>query len=462
MKKNFLTLAFLGICLLAGSNAMALSSPFPDVDGKHEHAGAITYLRGQGIISGYDDGTFRPDKTINRAEALKLVFLVRQALNEPVSANSKSISFPDVKSSDWFYTYVKDAYSLGIVQGYNDGYFRPANEITAAESLKIIYTGLIPELSLPTATSPPFAGVKESEWYAPYLEYGKSKQYIEADENGSYRPEQKMTRAKFAEAVYRVMYTKTNSLDKFPLNTDWRYCNVSTQGYKIKRPYSWQTFSAGEQLIFWKQDEGNGQVSFARLYPNSAVVIVAVDENTSRLPLQAYLEQIEYGVGANKQNLTLNNLPYASIVLENSGLQDSYFQLPDSRILAVYAQTGDGPLNAQLKEEIRYMVASVRASSSSNADEDNCFQSQSTGTTSGNVSSTDQLKAVILQMVLVNGKASSTLQQVTDAMLFETDSIGIGTGPVDYYYSTSLNLTLKVDRNSDTILATQTGNTSSF
>lgn len=471
MKKNFVKISLLGICFLAGSTASALTNPFPDVAGGTEHAGAIEYLRGQGIISGYDDGSFRPDNSINRAEALKLVFLVRQALNEPASANPQSISFPDVKSSDWFYNYVKEAYSLGIVQGYNDGYFRPANEITAAESLKIIYTGLIPELSLPAVTQPPFVGVQQSEWYAPYLEYGKSKHYIEAEETGSYQPEQKMTRAEFAEAIYRVMYTRSNNLDKFPLNTDWRYCDASAMGYKIKRPYSWQTFSAGEQLIFWKQDVENGQVSFARLYPNSAVVIVAVDENSSKLPLQAYLDQIEYGAEASKQNLTLNNLSYASIILENNGLQDSYFELPDGKILAVYAQTGDGPLSAQLKEEIRYMIGSVRASAMTNTDDDNCFQSAGTGSaavsgssslTPSVISSADQLKAVVLQMVLVEGKASATLKQITDSLLFDTDSIGIGTGPVDYYYSASLNLTLKVDRDSDTILATESGNTSNF
>jgi hypothetical protein len=457
--------------LSAQVTVLALGDPFPDVDGTTEHAAAIDFLQTKGIISGYPDGTFKPGNTNNRAEALKLVLLGRKSLALADITITQKPAFPDVTKSDWFYSYVEQAFNLKIVQGYSDGNFKPANEITAAESLKIIYSGLVPGFQLPQLTAAPFTDVPADQWFAPYLEYGRNRQLIEALGDGSYHPGRKMTRAEFAEAIYRTLYSESNKLEKFPLSQNWRYCNNYELGYKAKRPYSWLTLSAGNQQIFWKQDIENGQISFARVFPNSAVAIVAVDDNKSGLSLETYLNQIEYGTGASKQMLTLNGMSYGSILIEQNGLQDSYFQLPSGKILIVYAQFGNGPLVKQLKEELRYIIGSVRESNSADSSDDNCLSpsvitSSGSGSTGGGtgsaVSASDQLKTEILKLVLVDAKASEALQKLTDETLFETDSIGIGTGPVDYYYSQTLNLTLKIDRNSDTILATQPEKNSSF
>ncbi len=469
MRKSIVAVGLLLGLLSAQTAVNALSDPFPDVSGKTEHAAAIDFLKSKGIISGYPDGTFKPDNTINRAEALKLVLLGRKSLSLPEATVTKTLAFPDIRKSDWFYAYLEQAFNLGIIQGYDDGNFKPANEITAAESLKIIYGGLIPGMQLPQVSADPFTDVPMDQWFTPYLEYGRNRQFIEALGDGSYHPGRKMTRAEFAEAIYRALYSEANKLEKFPLSQNWRYCNNHELGYKVKRPYSWLTLAAGNQQIFWKQDLENGQISFARVFPNSAVAIVAIDQNKDGLSLETYLNQIEYGTGASKQMLTLNGMPYGSILVEQNGLQDSYFQLPNGKILVVYAQFGNGPLTRQLKEELRYIVGSVRESGSADANDDNCLspalapdQSTPAAGTAAALSPAEQLKAEILKLVLIDDSASEALQKLSDETLFETDSIGIGTGPVDYYYSQSLNLTLKIDRNSDTILATQSDKSSSF
>ncbi len=477
MKKKIISLGLL-LALLTGQTVVqALGDPFPDVSGKSERAAAIDFLKVKGITSGYPDGTFRPDNTINRAEALKLVFLARKALSLPEVPVAKTLNFPDVNKTDWFYGYVESAYNLGEVQGYQDGLFKPANEITATESLKIIYSGLIPDLSLPTVTADPYTDVKSDQWYAPYVEFGRQKLLIEARGDGSYLPERKMSRADFAEALYRTMYIQLNKTDRFPINLNWRACNNFEMGYSIKRPFSWLTLPAGNQLILWKQDVANRQVSFGRVFPNSLVAIVAVDNNEGKLTLQSYMDQIEYGAGATKQVITLNGMPYAYVSLPGNGLQDSYLQLSNGKILVIYAQMGDGPLGPQLKEELRYIIGSIRESSTSDGQSENCLATLPTATqsapatdnsstvvtsTTPALSASEQLKAEILKMVLVEGQATEVTQKLTDENLFETDSIGIGTGPVDYYYSQTIDLTLKIDRNSATILATKSGKSSSF
>jgi S-layer homology domain len=453
----------LSLSLLAAQTSVyAAETVFPDLPADNMSHTAVSYLHSREIIEGYDDGTFRPDNPINRAEALKIVFLVRKELSLPDAAFSQPFSFPDVPKDEWYFDSVEEAYNLGIVEGYVDGDFKPANEITAAESVKIIYTGLVPDLELPEVKEKPFTDASIDEWFAPYLEYGKEKKYIEAFGDGSFDPHRSMTRAKFSEAIYRVMYSELNNLEEFPLSLDWRSCNNYQLGYKIKVPDTWDVLSAGDQQIFWKKDVDNRQVSFARLYPNSAVAMVAIEENEYELSLEEYLGLLEYGEGASTQTLTLNGLLYATVYINDTGLQDSYFQLPDGKILVLYTQVGEGPLGPQLKEEIRYMLGSVRTSDSPD-DGEGCLNLNITNSDSSvQTTPLDQKKATILGYVLEEGDANNALQLLNDALLFETDTIGIGTGPVDYYYSAELDLTLKIDRDSDTLLATKEGKTSSF
>jgi hypothetical protein len=218
-------------------------------------------------------------------------------------------------------------------------------------------------------------------------------------------------------------------------------------------------------MIFWRKDQANGQVSFARVYPNSAAAVVAIDENSAKLSLEKYLALIDYGDGSSKVLGTMNGLPYASVQIDKSGLQDSYFQLANGKIVAIYAQTGDGILSAQLKEEILNIIGSVKESNSADINEQSCLvvdAETKAGNAGNTISTKDQLISELMKLVLVNGKAEQALGKLNDEIIIETDSIGIGTGPVDYYYSASVNLSLKIDRNSATVLASKTGKTSAF
>jgi hypothetical protein len=161
----------------------------------------------------------------------------------------------------------------------------------------------------------------------------------------------------------------------------------------------------------------------------------------------------------------MNGLPYASVQIDKSGLQDSYFQLANGKIVAIYAQTGDGILSAQLKEEILNIIGSVKESNSADINEQSCLvvdAETKAGNAGNTISTKDQLISELMKLVLVNGKAEQALGKLNDEIIIETDSIGIGTGPVDYYYSASVNLSLKIDRNSATVLASKTGKTSAF
>lgn len=112
---------------------------FSDVKSTSPYYEAVTYVQEKGVVKGYNDGTFRPNQTVNRAEFTKIMI---GASGKNVQSNGTSaqgkIPFSDVKMSDWFGPYIFTAYNDGIIAGYSDGTFRPASQINFAESTKII------------------------------------------------------------------------------------------------------------------------------------------------------------------------------------------------------------------------------------------------------------------------------------------------------------------------------------
>ena len=91
----------------------------------------VSFGAEEGFIEGYDDGTFLPNAPINRAEALVITMRIAGVAEYEVDADWEE--FDDVSSTDWFAYAVEVAADEGIVEGYDDGDFRPGNNITRAE-----------------------------------------------------------------------------------------------------------------------------------------------------------------------------------------------------------------------------------------------------------------------------------------------------------------------------------------
>lgn len=102
------------------------SNTFSDVAKSHWAANYIGYMQQFGIVTGYTDGSFRPDAPVTRAE-----FAAIASRFERLTEGTKS--FSDVPSSHWAAKYINFAATRGWVNGYADGTFRPNNSITRAE-----------------------------------------------------------------------------------------------------------------------------------------------------------------------------------------------------------------------------------------------------------------------------------------------------------------------------------------
>lgn len=103
---------------------------FSDVDENYWCYKEIAYLAEWGIINGYEDGTFKPDNKISRAEFVKIVesFEALQTGTNPYS---------DVSETYWAYKYIVSSSAKGWINGYLDGTFKPDNNISRSEAVKI-------------------------------------------------------------------------------------------------------------------------------------------------------------------------------------------------------------------------------------------------------------------------------------------------------------------------------------
>ena len=178
---------------------------FNDINRTHQNYQAIKYLKDQGIISGYSDGTFKPDQTVNRVEALKMLMF---AFNVEASGGAYELNFADTDNSAWYVSTLSTAVARGIVKGYSDGTFKPANTVNRAEYLKILFKTNNMETN--SEITKPYSDVELSDWFAGYA-FLANKMNILDVENNLY-PADGMTRADVAETIYRMKMIQENNL----------------------------------------------------------------------------------------------------------------------------------------------------------------------------------------------------------------------------------------------------------
>ena len=186
----------------------AQAKTFSDIRESNPYFNATHYLSQFGVIDGYSDGSFKPYNDINRAELLKLLIEGAEVPLETPSSNC----FPDTPYNQWYSPYICTAKTLGYVNGYPDGSFKPAQKINKVEALKML--GKIYTWDLPKTMNPLFTDTPSEEWYIPYLNYAKTKNLL--PETGTqYKPDNNMTRGSISETLYRYLAIQDLKVDAF-------------------------------------------------------------------------------------------------------------------------------------------------------------------------------------------------------------------------------------------------------
>lgn len=158
---------------------------------------AIESLVSSGVITGYPDGTFRPNSNITRAEFAKIVataFGYRP---------TKDTELADVRKNHWARPYIEALVENGIMQGYEDGTFRPKSPVTRAEVVAVLTRTLNIDLAAldPDQWAPSFRDVDDSHWAYKFVEVAQSLGIVPLHYGLVFEPSKEATRADVAAMV---------------------------------------------------------------------------------------------------------------------------------------------------------------------------------------------------------------------------------------------------------------------
>lgn len=141
LKKTLAVVLAFAMVLSMGFSAFA----YTDVTAGTKVAEAVGILSNLGIFTGFEDGTFKPEDTVTRAQ---MAAIICRALGyeEQAQASTGTTIFNDVAASHWASGYVNVAQSLQIINGYGDGNFGPEDQVTYEQAIKMIVVALGYEL----------------------------------------------------------------------------------------------------------------------------------------------------------------------------------------------------------------------------------------------------------------------------------------------------------------------------
>lgn len=244
---------------------------FTDILPDAPYAEAVKKLVDFGIINGYEDGTFKPEGEVTRAEMCKMINLTLGYTDfEGVEA------FPDVAPTNWYYTYALAAKKAGYVEGYEDNTFRGSNNITRQEVCAILNRLLKPmDLPIPVTITDPVAN-----WARPHVEMIVKNFIMPLEENNTFRATENLKRHELATVLANMAIGPVKKIEaevRFFVNGE-QYGETQTVevGKTAVEPEA--PALPGEEFVFdgWRQIGSTDVVDVASLIVVSDVDYEAV------------------------------------------------------------------------------------------------------------------------------------------------------------------------------------------
>ena len=448
---KFLTGVFLFLVLMT---PQALAANFPDVPDTHKNAKAIQFLKDAGTVSGYGDGTFKPDKEISRAEAAAIIL---KAAGITAGKTAAKLPFSDVPEESWFLPIIQKGVSLGKLKGYEDKTFRPNATVNLPESIAMALSFFeISTKKLPVEELI-YDGLDSKQWYGPQMQYAKNFNLIEPDDAGNVNPAKKLTRAELAEIIFRLLTVKKDT-KPYDITQNWVWTEYKENFWKLKHPADWEIFKGTKNSVIWKRDPVVGiyQAFFARIWPKSAQLSISLAENTEKLTAVQYFSKLQNIYNESYKPLkptfvqtTLSGKNVMKIKIPEQGILDLAVYLPEKGFLMMHGEYGDAATGEFFKKQLEQIELSYQFTEKPPEPPQPVIPLETRIST-------------LLENILIAGGWGDIKGVFPDKKLISTDAIGIGTGPVDYYYSKEANRTIKLERNSGTVLNVKDGVTIAF
>ena len=208
LKKVISAVAALAI---SASSIAAFAVNFPDVEETASYAQAVQELSALGVISGFDDGTFKPDELVTRAQISKMI-VDALAEGKQAEASSNSSKFADV-SDHWATGYINQGVTDGWIAGYSDTEFGPDDNVTYVQAQKMLVA----------ATGYDIYATAQGGWPAGYKLYASSLD-ITSGVQGVTSDDQQLTRAQVAQMIDNAMDAPLCVIDRWEPNA-WGTAN---------------------------------------------------------------------------------------------------------------------------------------------------------------------------------------------------------------------------------------------
>ena len=194
--KRLLCTMLVAVFTLVNVAVMPTFAAFTDLTTENNAYEAVNVLNKLGVINGYDDGSFKPDNNVTRAEFTAMLLRTR-GMGNVGSTSLENPPFPDVTTSDvsWAIGNIRTAREMNIINGYDDGTFKPNNNVLYEEAVKMIVCALgYGEM-----------GAEGAFWYSRYLMTATSLGFTEGSGGAIGAP---ATRATIAKMLYNCLEVK--------------------------------------------------------------------------------------------------------------------------------------------------------------------------------------------------------------------------------------------------------------
>ena len=177
--------------------------PFTDISIGGSYYDAARYLKTEGIIQGYPDGSLGVELDINRAEFVKIILEAQEGIE--IKYDPK-YTFPDVPATAWYAKYVSTAKREGIVKGYPDGTFKPGQFINYPEAVKVVVERF--DLAKNTASDyySYYADIYKDQWFHTYIDISGSNNVFVVSYD--FEPSANIKRGESMDMLYRTLVLK--------------------------------------------------------------------------------------------------------------------------------------------------------------------------------------------------------------------------------------------------------------
>lgn len=243
----------------------------------------IESVKEEGIMTGYADGSFRPQNVINRAEALVILFRLKGMETDDVEYVR---NFSDVPRGAWFAEAVTEAVSQGWIKGYPDGTFKPDQAINNAEWATILQRAFM--LEVDEDNFPSFSDVPRRAWFGDAIGAVYANDLVRLRTARSFYPDTGVSRAETAWIVAKILRMprlmgtslgndfsgpqRGSTRTAMPRGSDF---NANLQGYDIARSAIYVDTNSSEEPVLVNRDSdwtGIGQLRLTNNLEDIATV----------------------------------------------------------------------------------------------------------------------------------------------------------------------------------------------